>query len=792
MLARNISDTIQAKDFIDEKKSAKMRELGAEGIVLLENDGVLPLKKDNVISVFGRTVIDYYYIGFGSGGDLLSPYRITPLEALEAHNDIKLYEPLPKFYTEFCNSKEGERDFGGWGGWVGHFAEPEMSDEMVEEAAKNSDVAVVFIGRNFGEQKEGELRPGNYYLAASEIKMLQQVNKNFEKIVLVINSGNIMDMDFLKKYHFSAVMCAWQGGQESGNQIVDILTGEVNPSGKLSDTIALCYGDYITAKNFGGMRQNIYYEDIFVGYRYFETFAKEKVMYPFGYGLSYTQFAFSDMHAEKNDDDIHVTFAITNTGETSGKEVGQVYVCCPNGKMMKPKRQLVGFKKTKELAPNETQKFEVSFCEYDIASYDDTGKTGHKACYVLEAGTYKVYVGNDVRKAEKIGEFQIEELKVLQQLNNRLKSQFPIVRLTYTEDENGIKTVDEIIPLEEYDLRDRILANLPTEIKQNDKTYHFNQVLDGGITMDEFIASLSFGELEGLIKGEGMVNSKFGTPQNTGTFGGSTKELREKGVTPITTTDGPSGIRGEVYTTLLPSAIQTSCTWNIELVKEAFQYIGDEMNTYGVDVILTPGMNIHRDPLCGRNFEYFSEDPYLSGEMACGVVEGIESVGFGTSVKHFACNNQENQRKDQDAICSERALREIYLKGFERCVKKTNPKTVMTSYNKINGVWNTYNYDLVQAVLRDEWKYEGVVVTDWWPGEGVISPEFPELRHNGYRVRASVDMLMPGEPYNQDGTLATDGTLWETYGQEDGITLGEVQASARRVLNMVYMKEKHK
>jgi len=290
--------------------------------------------------------------------------------------------------------------------------------------------------------------------------------------------------------------------------------------------------------------------------------------------------------------------------------------------------------------------------------------------------------------------------------------------------------------------------------------------------------------LEALSRGEGGMNSSLGTEGNAGTFGGVIESLRQKGVRPIVTADGPAGLRLRKYAALLPCGTALACTWNDALVETLFVQVGKEMRKYHVDIVLSPGMNIHRNPLCGRNFEYFSEDPLLTGKMAAAVVRGVQSQGGSCCPKHFACNNQEVNRNYNDSRISERALREIYLRGFEICVKEGKPHTIMTSYNKINGVWSHYNYDLVTTVLRKEWGFDGVVITDWWMRKSK-SPEFPKIRDNAYRVRAQVDVLMPGDMSRVAKGYRSDGTLLKTIDKPDGITRGELQRTAKNVLQLI-------
>ena len=315
-----------------------------------------------------------------------------------------------------------------------------------------------------------------------------------------------------------------------------------------------------------------------------------------------------------------------------------------------------------------------------------------------------------------------------------------------------------------------------------DRGYRLDDVKAGKVTLDAFVAQLAPTELEAVSRGAYIMNSPLGAPGNAGVFGGVLPSLRKKGVAPVTTTDGPSGIRLQSSCSLLPIGTLLACTFDEALIREVYEAEGREMRAKGSDVLLAPGMNIHRNPLCGRNFEYYSEDPFLTGKIAAAAVQGLQQTGVSACPKHFACNNQEYCRNTNDSRLSERALREIYLKGFEICVKEAKPQNIMTSYNKVNGVWCHYQYELCTAILRGEWGYEGCVMTDWWM-QPAKSPEFPALRDQAYRVRAQVDVFMPGG--GRVRRKKSDGTLLKVYGKPEGITLGELQRGAKNVLRFV-------
>ena len=753
-----------------------IRESGAEGIVLLKNqDNVLPLKVQDRVSVFGRCQNDWFYVGYGSGGDVKAPYYVPLMEALR-NAGVNLNEKLAAIYREWGARTENQADHGWWGHWPYFHEEMPLDENLVQEAAENSDVAVVVIGRAAGEDRENILEAGSYYLTEKEHKMLRLVCDEFSKVVVLLDSGNVMDLSFVNRYPISAVLYVWQLGMESGNAIADVLTGKVNPSGKLTDTIARDYNDYPSSAHFGNKEYNDYYEDIFVGYRYFETFAKDKILYPFGFGLSYTDFTMETVGFERTEDGASLQVAVTNTGSLAGKEVVQVYCVPPQGKLGKASKNLVAYGKTKLLAPGEREVLTLSVRDYDCASFDDSGITGYKDAFVLEAGDYRLLVGNCSTTETLGGSFEIPETKMLLQCNECCvpDPKHPFQILT----PEGRKPV----PMGTRSLRQRILDNLPETIPYGgDQSWKLADVLAENCTLQQFVSQLTDKDLSDICKGQGGMDSDLGTSGNAGAFGGITPELREKGIPPIITADGPSGLRVKRYTSLLPAGTALACSWNDALIEKLYEGIGNEVRGFGVDVILAPGLNIHRNPLCGRNFEYYSEDPFLTGKMAAAAVRGIQKGGTSACPKHFACNNQEVNRSHNDSRVSMRALREIYLKCFEICVKEAAPQNIMTSYNKINGVWSHYNYDLVTTILRDEWGFDGNVITDWWMRKS-HSPEFPAVRNNAYRVRAQVDVLMPGGENFMDNKYRFDSEVLETLDQPEGLTRGELQRSAMNVL----------
>ena len=731
-----------------------IRQAGAEGCVLLKNDGTLPLKKDAPVAVFGRCQLDWFYVGYGSGGDVKAPYLVNLIDGLK-NAGVSPEQDLLETYTAWTQSEEHQADHGWWGHWPMNYPEMPLTEELVRKAAKNADTAIVVIGRAAGEDRENTLTEGSYYLTKEERAMLDRVTASFPKVIVLLNIGNIMDLSWTEPYgdRISALMIVWQAGMESGNAATDVLTGKVSPCGKLSDTIARQYDDYPSSANFGGKQFNEYAEGIFVGYRYFDR-NPEKVLFPFGFGLSYTDFAVRTEAIEHTGTETTARVTVTNTGSVPGKEVIPLWCSAPEGRIEKPIRVLAAFAKTKTLAPGESETLSLSCNDKCLASYDEETRR-----FVLEPGEYRFSVNGT-----EAGSFAIPEEITVEQC--------------------------EPICLKPEKLRKRILENLPEEIPHTEEsTITLQDVADGKADLRNFIAQLTDDELEALTRGQGMMNSRFGVPGNAGAFGGIVESLRKKGVPPIITSDGPAGLRLKRYAALLPCGTALACTWNTELVGAIGEKSGEEMAHYGVDVLLAPGMNIHRNPLCGRNFEYYSEDPLLSGKIAAAMVRGVQSSGGAACPKHFACNNQETKRNTNDSRLSERALREIYLRNFEIAVKEGKPLTIMTSYNKINGVWSHYNYDLATTVLRKEWGFDGCVITDWWMRPSK-SPEFPTLENNAYRVRAQVDVLMPGDMKYMAKEYKTDASLRKTLGQPDGITRAELQRTAANTLRLALKLKK--
>ena len=542
--------------------------------------------------------------------------------------------------------------------------------------------------------------------------MVKKVSAVFDKTIVVLNVGAVIDMKWIKKYNISSVLYVWQGGMCGGSACADLLLGKTSPSGKLADTIAYDISDYSSTSNFGGKEFNLYKEDIYVGYRYFETFNKAAVLYPFGYGMSYTDFEITATCVAENDK-ITINATVTNIGEYAGKEVVQAYFGAPCGKLGKSAKELIAYAKTKELKPKESQTLVLEINVDDMRAYDDSGATGNKSCYVLEAGQYIIYLGNSVSDATAIYVHIENETRVVEKCTEALSPSVEFERIKAGA--NGTLEYEKT-PVRTYSVKDRVNKNLPKEIPYTgDKGIKLEDVRTGKNTIEDFVAQLSDTDLCCLVRGEGMNSPKV-TPGTGSCFGGMTEELIGFGIPIVCTTDGPSGIRMDsgLLATSMPNGTCLACSFNDELVSDLYALEGVEMTAYEIDVILGPGINIHRSPLNGRNFEYFSEDPYLTGKMATAISKGLAKAGVWCTIKHYMANSQEWYRHTNDSIMSERAAREIYARPFEMAVKNGGVKAIMTAYNSVNGYHAASNYDMTKTLLRDEWGYDGFVMTDWW------------------------------------------------------------------------------
>nr|MCR5425638.1 glycoside hydrolase family 3 C-terminal domain-containing protein [Lachnospiraceae bacterium] len=566
---------------------------------------------------------------------------------------------------------------------------------------------------------------GDFYLTDAERRMVDLVCANFSRVIVVLNVGGMVETGWIRDdARIGAALLAWQGGMEGGCATADLLLGLVTPSGHLTDTFADRLESYPSTDSFHeAVEYAAYYEDIYVGYRYFETIpgAAEHVVYPFGYGLSYTTFSMECVSSERTGEEIRVVVRVKNTGSCIGRCVAQLYVSAPQGKLGKPGRTLVAFAKTRCLTSGETEELTLQFTRYQLSSYDDLGLV-QKSAYVLEQGKYRFFLGENIRDVQEIDfHLDLERDEVLQQLTSRLAPVSLERRLRADGSYETLPTgeardinaclfekiqggMEEAMVPEQ---RGRESYRLIHPYGENG--HPLEEVADGKITMEDFLAQLSDDQLIRLLGGQPNAGVS-----NTWGFG----NLPEYGVPGVMTADGPAGIRIDpatgITTTAWPCATLLACTWDTELAERVGRAGGEELKENNLCIWLAPGVNIHRSPLCGRNFEYYSEDPLIAGKIGGALVRGIQSEHVAASVKHFAANNKETNRKHSDSRVSERALREIYLKVFEIIVKESDPYTIMSAYNAINGVRCSENKELLTDVLRGEWGFQGMVTTDWW------------------------------------------------------------------------------
>ena len=755
---------------------AYCRAAAAEGAVLLKNEGhMFPLKKEEMVSVFGRCQFETYRSGTGSGGAVNVPYAVNIYDGMRESGSFTLNEELADIYRAWLKDHPFDNGGGGWAAEPWHQKEMVITEEIAAAAAEKSEKAIFIIGRTAGEDKDYANEAGSYLLTPEELENLKVLTAHFEQVAVLLNVSNIIDMSWLKnpvyKDHIRSVLYIWQGGMESGNAVADVLSGKVSPSGKLTDTIACSLADYSAANDFGDTVRNFYTEDIYVGYRYFETIpgAAERVNYPFGFGLSYTDFDWKMTGASEENGVITVLTEVTNTGKTAGKEVIQLYYGAPQGKLGKPAKVLGAFKKTSLLQPGERQILTLKIPVDQMASYDDLGKVCRSA-YVLEAGEYAIYIGTNVRDAAKIDfTYVVKEDTVTEQLS-RKAAPYHLQKRMLADGSYEELPQREYVEEEGLPRQDKYAIGLPCPDTRgqkgidfldflDSKGVRFSDVADGKMTLDEFMDILTLDDCINLLGGQ----------PNTGcanTFGMG--NLPEYGVPNVMTADGPAGLRilpkCGVNTTAWPCATLLASTWDEELVEKVGKAGAEEVKENNISIWLTPACNIHRSPLCGRNFEYYSEDPYLAGKTGAAMVRGIQSQHIGASVKHFAANNKETNRKDSDSRVSERALREIYLKQFEIIVKEAHPYTIMSSYNLINGIHASENKELLTGILRDEWGFDGLVTTDWW----TFGEHYRE-------TKAGNDIKMAaGYPER----------IKEAY-EKGFITEEEICRSARRILNMI-------
>lgn len=766
------------------------RKMATEGMVLLKNNNeLLPLKKNTKVVLFGKGTFDYVKGGGGSS-DVNCAYVHTIADGMkqkQQEGKVTLFTDTISFYQEYV---EEQYKLGYIPGII---KEPIVPEELLLKAKEFSDTAIISFSRYSGEgwdrriDKNDDIRveysrweteekqrrlyqsvfqSNDFNLTKEETLLLETIKHNFNKVIVVLNIGSVIDTNWTND--IDAVLISWQGGMEGGLACADVLCGDVNPSGRLVDTFAKELIDYPSTDGYHKSADYVVYsDDIYVGYRYFSTIinANEKVNYPFGFGLSYTTFKQEVIDTICKDGKIIFTVKVTNLGKTNGRDVVQLYYCAPSNIIKKSLRELIAFKKTKELIPNQSEIVTLEFSINDMKTYDDTGKI-KDASWVLEKGIYNFYIGENVIDATKTDySYELKENVVLNTPGHKLYPICEINRLVSDGSKEKVypkKKAPHTCGLKRqspYDL-EGIFPQEDTSLdKQVDNVVLFDKVKNGELSLDEFIDLLSIEEKLNLLGGQ--VNTGVALTNGVG-------NNKLHGIENIMTTDGPGGIRiadsAKNKPTSWPIATSLACTWDLELVGKAGKEIALEAKENKLGILLAPSCNIHRSPLCGRNFEYFSEDPYLTGKMAAAFVIGVQSEGVAATPKHFAANNKETNRKASDSIVSERALREIYLKQFEIIVKEAKPYLIMSSYNKINGIPVSENKELLTGILREEWGYDGPVTTDWW-----------NLNEHYMEIKAGNDLKM---------AVGYPKRLCEAY-DKGLLNEKEINLSVKRILEMI-------
>lgn len=754
------------------------RKAAAESAVLLKNEGnLLPLAKGTKVALFGRMQTAYYKCGTGSGGGVNIEKQPHFLNSLRENSDIVIDEELTAIYEAWVKENPFDDGKGVWAGEPWFQKEMPLDESIVKEASKRDDAAVIFIGRTAGEDNENKVEKGSYLLTDEEENVIKLVTKHFSKVIVALNVGNIIDLSVIEKYAPSSIIYLFHGGMAGSDAFADILSGRTAPSGKLPDTQPVSIDKCPAHGNFGKPDKNVYVEDVYVGYRYFETFDKASALYPFGFGLTYTVFDI-DANASEDNGIITVNAIVKNIGSRSGREVVQVYYKAPCGKLGQPARQLVAFKKTSDIPAGESEAITITFNVIEMASYDDGGVTGHKSCFVVEEGDYEIYVGKCVRCASLTYTYKHNETTVTEVCEEAAAPVTPFKRLKCGE--NGEKLYEDT-PLCTVDVVERIHERRPSDIEfTGGKGIKLLDVKEGRNTLDQFVAQLTDEQLAALTCGEGADSPK-ATSGTVGAMGGQSPDLGAFGIPVCCVADGPSGIKfsGGKKSSLLPIGTLLAASFDPELVQALYTGVGYELKDGEVDSLLGPGLNIHRHPLCGRNFEYFSEDPLLTGKIAAAATRGIGAYGGYATIKHFCANSQEFCRTLTDSVMSERALREIYLKGFEIAVKEGKNVLIMTSYNSLNGFWTASNYDLVTIILKKEWGFDNIVMTDWWASLNRERGTNWTKDYLDAMVRAGNDLYMVCKNAYGKSQSVLEG-LKSGY-----ITRGELQRNVKNILKWI-------
>lgn len=782
--------------------------MAAEGIVLLKNENqVLLLEKWSNVALYGPGATHMIKGGTGSGdvnerdvvtiyqGLVSAGYNVTTEEWMDAYD--KIYADARIAWRDDIMKRTPVDGSGGANDFFFVYCEsPFFIPDGPDVTKTEADTAIYVLSRVAGEGADRFDKKGDYYLTGQERKNLDDICMLYEKVILVINAGGLVDLSFMDEYkNIYSVLYLVQPGMEGGNALADVISGAVTPSGKMTDTWALKYEDYPNAMTFshvnGDVNNEKYEEGIYVGYRYFDSY-EIPIKYGFGYGLSYTDFEIlTEQICVTGTESVNVeaSIKVKNVGSVySGKEVVQLYISAPAGKLEKEYRKLCGFVKTSDLAPGESETIKISFPIYQMASYDEEA-----AEWILESGLYGMWVGNSLTGSTLEALLALDEKKILSKVKNICPLQEELQEISIPE-EKRIARYEAFVA----DGRGRGIPEIELDLSEAR-----TEVIDYDAPFEPDNDEAA--QLVNSLKAEQLIRLATGDPakgqgSNLGSAGvsvpGSAGETSvaayEQGVANIVLADGPAGLRlmqkytvknNEIqmppfeaslehgffaednieegipyyqYCTAIPVGTLLAQSWNEKLIEEVGGMLAEEMERFGITLWLAPGMNIHRNPLCGRNFEYYSEDPLVSGKIAAAMTKGVQSKkGCGTTIKHFACNNQEDNRMGSNSILSERALREIYLKGFEIAVKESKPMSIMTSYNLINGIHAANCRDTCTAAARQEWGFDGVIMTDWTTTENG-----PDCTASGC-MRAGNDLVMPGQFSDHDNIRKEleEGTL---------------------------------
>lgn len=787
------------------------RVAATEGMVLLKNENnILPIAKGTAIALYGAGAAHTIKGGTGSGdvnsrgtvsileGLTNAGYQIVTKSWLEAYDNA--YTKAREQWRDAIWQKEAqmrEKDNSDFHFFFAYSEIPFVFPTGDLPEKEDAEIAIYVLSRQAGEGKDRVNGAGDFILSEQENQMIKKICALYPHVIIILNTGGMIDLSFVDQYNnIEGIFYMHQPGMEAGNALADLICGNMVPSGKLTDSWPCSYSDYPNAATFshnnGDVEKEKYIEGIYVGYRYFDTF-NIPVRYCFGYGLSYTNFSIETIGVEHfnlgtQEPEIGVKVKVTNIGtHYTGREVVQLYVSCPQNKLDKEYRRLVGFYKTKPLAPGQSEEKTIRFAVSAMASYHEE----HTA-WLLEEGCYGVFVGNSLATSVFCASVQMDGDVILIETQHICPLQEHLEEL-----KGNIEQIDARRNVWLKQVQDKPQLTIHNfDIKKRQISYERN-FCDFSEEVAAFVNELETDQLIELATGDisKAQGSNIGAAGNSvpGSAAETSGCAAKQGIATIVLADGPAGLRlnktyqavdgkpmsmpfemaiedgffargtfdqkGETYyqyCTAIPVGTVLAQSWDTEILKECGKAVAQEMDEFGVTLWLAPGMNIHRNPLCGRNFEYYSEDPLLSGIMAAAMTEGVQShKGCGTTIKHFACNNQEDNRMHSDSIVSERALREIYLRGFEIAITRSQPMAIMTSYNLINGVHAANSYDLCTKAARNEWGYQGLIMTDW-----TTTHNGPECTASGC-MRAGNDIVMPGcdsDHENLKKELA-DGTL---------------------------------